>query len=461
MYCPEDRVVSLSETAPQFNAAALTREMAWFEQVLEARISLYFGHETQVASIREIPAPDLAKDPSLFAETIRDLGLSVDDRLVLILALAPHVRPQLLDTFFVQNKTFARGFTEFGGITGNRHGGFLPTGESAAFLLAGEDTARRLEVLALFEPDHPFARHGLLRLEGPEGGEPALSRPLVISPAFLHRVTSGRPHRPEYSMEFPAKRLTTPLAWEDLVLPPEVMGEVEHLLGWIRHSGTIMGEWGLSRVIKPGFRSLFHGPPGTGKTLTASLVGGVCDMDVYRIDLSMMVSKYIGETEKNLANVFDQAEHRNWILFFDEADALFGKRTQATSSNDRHANQETAYLLQRIEDYPGVVILATNLKSNLDEAFFRRFQSAVYFPIPDADQRLQIWQRALSGAGSVLAEDVDIRALAEGHAMSGGAIVNVIRFGAVAALNAGRDSMEMADFERGVRKELLKEGKTG
>ena len=115
------------------------------------------------------------------------------------------------------------------------------------------------------------------------------------------------------------------------------------------------------------------------------MIGQKNGIDVYRIDLSMIVSKYIGETEKNLANVFDQAENRNWILFFDEADALFGKRTSTNTSNDRHSNQEIAYLLQRIEDFPGTVVLATNLKSNIDEAFSRRLQSIIYFPIPDQD----------------------------------------------------------------------------
>lgn len=460
MYKTED-ISGAPVVASRLNAVSLEREMAWFESVLETRIALYFGHETDVPAISAISPPDLSGDPSIYASEVRRLNLTPMDRLVLVLAISPHLRPQILDTFFVQNKTFGRGFTEFGGVTGSRHGGFLPTGETAAFLLAGGEMTLRLEVLSIFDAEHPFAVHGVLRLEGPDESEPALSRSLLVSEAFLQKITTGQEHRPDYSVTFPARRLTTTLAWEDLVLPPEVMEEVIHILGWVRHGPKIMGAWGLSRMIKPGFRALFHGPPGTGKTLTASLMGAVCAMDVYRIDLSMMVSKYIGETEKNLAGVFDQAAHRNWILFFDEADALFGKRTQATSSNDRHANQETAYLLQRIEDFPGVVILATNMKANLDEAFFRRFQSAIYFPVPDVEQRIQIWKRALSGAGSILEEGVDIQKLADEHALSGGSIINVIRFGAVEALNAGRDSISMHDFEKGVRKELLKEGKSG
>jgi SpoVK/Ycf46/Vps4 family AAA+-type ATPase len=193
--------------------------------------------------------------------------------------------------------------------------------------------------------------------------------------------------------------------------------------------------------------------------LTATLIGAEFGIDVYRIDLSMLVSKYIGETEKNLANVFDQAQNKHWILFFDEADALFGKRTQTASANDRYANQEVAYLLQRVEDYPGVVILATNLKGNVDEAFARRFQSLVYFPIPDAEQRHRLWTNTLNGRIR-LAKGVDLCGLAEGYELSGGAITNVVRYAAINALQMQRGTICHEDLVNGVAKELRKEGKT-
>jgi SpoVK/Ycf46/Vps4 family AAA+-type ATPase len=171
----------------------------------------------------------------------------------------------------------------------------------------------------------------------------------------------------------------------------------------------------------------------------------------------MIVSKYIGETEKNLANVFDQARHKNWILFFDEADALFGKRTQVSSSHDRFANQEVSYLLQRVEAHPGNVILATNLKGNIDEAFARRFQSLINFPMPDAEQRQTLWRGMLRER---FAPDVDLKALAQKYELSGGAISNVVRFGAISALRQGRDQIQTNDLVQGVIKELRKEGRT-
>ncbi|MFM7461119.1 MAG: ATP-binding protein, partial [Burkholderiales bacterium] len=211
--------------------------------------------------------------------------------------------------------------------------------------------------------------------------------------------------------------------------------------------------------IKRGYRSLFYGPPGTGKTLTATLIGKNAGVDVYRIDLSMVVSKFIGETEKNLASVFDQAENKNWVLFFDEADALFGKRTQTSSSNDRYANQEVAYLLQRVEDFPGIVILATNMRANIDEAFARRFQSMVHFPMPDAKQRKRLWETVLRDLKR-LADDVNLDQLAEAYELSGGAIANVVRYGAISALQRGQTRIAYTDLQRGIAKELRKEGRT-
>jgi AAA+ superfamily predicted ATPase len=365
----------------------------------------------------------------------------------------------VLDLFFVRNKNLDRGFTEFGGWQGKQHGGFLPTGETAMFLAECGDLARRIALLELFDSSHPFARAGILRLESDASNEPQLSGSLQLSAEALQRLCTGVSHKPDYSIQFPAKLIETPLTWDDLVLAPEVMDQIDVIRAWLVHGETIMNDWGLRSSIKPGYRCLLYGPPGTGKTLTASLIGKSVNADVYRIDLSMVVSKYIGETEKNLARVFDQAQSRNWILFFDEADALFGKRTAASSSNDRHANQEVAYLLQRVEDFPGIVILATNLRANIDEAFSRRFQSIVYFPMPDAAERRRLWLGLMNG-GSRFAKDVNVEELAERYELSGGAISNVLRAAAIEAIRGGRSQIAPTDLHVGLSRELRKEGKT-
>ena len=441
------------------NARALVLELAWLERVLAARLERHFRRETGALDLVRLDPPDLAGDASPYADLVRDCAFGPEERLVLLLALAPHLRPHLLDALFVRNPNFDRGFGEFGGRKGSTHGGFLPTLETASFLVAGDDLAARFRLRRMFEDDHAFRLRGLLLLESATAGEPHFSAGLGMSAEALDLLTVGVRRKPDFSSNFPAKLITSTLAWSDLVLDPEVLDEVLAIEAWIRHGPRIVDDWQLGKVLKPGYRSLFFGPPGTGKTLTATLIGQAVGADVYRIDLSMVVSKYIGETEKNLASVFDQAQNRHWILFFDEADALFGKRTATSSSNDRHANQEVSYLLQRVEDFPGIVILATNLRANIDEAFARRFQSMVHFPMPDAEQRLRLW-KGMFGGGERLSADVNLAALAHEHELAGGAIANVVRFGALSALQAGRDRIASADLRKGIAKELRKEGRT-
>jgi len=246
------------------------------------------------------------------------------------------------------------------------------------------------------------------------------------------------------------------MAWPDLVLPAGTLRQLEEIETYLEHRPTLLAEWGMAKRLRPGYRALFHGPPGTGKTLTAALLGAKLGLEVRRVDLSQAVSKYIGETEKNLAAVLDRAEQHQWLLVFDEADALFGKRSETRDAHDRYANQEIAYLLQRLETFQGVVILATNLPANLDGAFLRRFESVVYFPLPGPEQRLRLWREAFSPLAQL---EVDLEALAVRHELSGGLILNVVRRVSLQAIAAGGRPINDSDLLRAIRQELEKEGK--
>ncbi|GGC76633.1 ATP-binding protein [Undibacterium terreum] len=438
----------------------LEREITWFTQVCNARFDAYFKADHSAPDIEILcPPPDISASDSPYAQLVRECNMSFAERLVLMLAFMPHLRPQVLDLFLLQNASLGRGYSEIGGWRGKIHSGFLPTCETAAFLLAGADLAQRFKVATLFKDEHFFTRSGMLKFDHQASGEPQLGSALMLSNEYLQRLSDGEVHKPDFSANFPAKLMQTKLDWADLVLNPEVMEEIDHIVTWLRQPQHILQAWGLDKAIKPGYRTLFYGPPGTGKTLTASLIGKAVGADVYRIDLSMVVSKYIGETEKNLANVFDQAQNKNWILFFDEADSLFGKRTQTSNSNDRHANQEVSYLLQRVEDFPGVVILATNLKANIDQAFSRRFQSEVYFAMPDVEQRKRLW-RGLFSNPERIAGDVDFQKIAEKYELAGGALLNVARYAAIRALKNGRALIVQDDLIVGIGRELIKDGKT-
>ena len=438
----------------------LKNEINWCRQIIDLRFEQYFCSEDDERKTLDVllcPPPELDTHTP-YGEIVMRMQLGFDERLVLTLALLPHLCPQALDSFFLNNKLLGRPYTEFGGWHGKSHSGFLPTCETALFLLAGNDLTRRLQVMRIFDTDHRLVTEHILQLEYGEPGEPRNSAALRISSEYLEYITTGVQNKPDYSMHFPAKRITSRLEWEDLVLADTTRREIDQLIAWIGHSEEILDGFGLRKNLKRGYRVLFYGPPGTGKTLTATLIGKKMNMDVYRVDLSQVISKYIGETEKNLSGIFDQAESRNWILFFDEADSLFGARTQTSNSNDRAANQEISYLLQRVEDFPGIVILASNLKSNIDEAFSRRFQSTVYFPMPEPEERLTLWKNIFEKT-DVENREQNFEYFAENYELAGGALTNVARYAAISALLDNRKKINKQDLQEGLSKELQKEGK--
>jgi SpoVK/Ycf46/Vps4 family AAA+-type ATPase len=249
------------------------------------------------------------------------------------------------------------------------------------------------------------------------------------------------------------------MEWNDLFLNNHVMMQLKEIETWVTHHHKLMIEWRMEKILKPGYKSLFHGPPGTGKTTTAALLGKKTNRDVYRIDLSQMVSKYIGETEKNLAKIFDRAENKEWILFFDEADALFGKRTSTQDAHDRYANQQVSYLLQRIEDFDGLVILATNLKGNIDDAFMRRFQSIIQFPMPNTEERFKIWSNSFS-ASAELDKSIDLHEIAKKYEISGGAVINIIQHCSLRAMGRDSNLINQNDIIEGIRREYHKNRRT-
>jgi hypothetical protein len=441
------------------NAAVLDAELNWFFKVLDTRIKLQFGHECDYGSIFEVTPPVLNGDESTYGYFVNHYKLSFAERVIFVLSLVPHIRPQLLDVFFTKNASNNRDFTEFGGRNGHSFPGFLPTGETGLYILSGDDLGRRFSFYYLFEADHFFAQHDILGLEHIKPGEPYLNGFLTLNREIVDLVTTGNIRKPLFGSDFPAKLIDTRMEWRDLILDPFTMDQVLEIKAWIEHGHALLHDLGLGKKLKPGYRSLFYGPAGTGKTLTASLLGQETGRDVYRIDLSMVISKYIGETEKNLEKVFKQAENKEWILFFDEADALFGKRTKITDAHDRFANQEVAYLLQRVEDYAGVVILASNMRSNLDEAFTRRFQSIIHFPMPKSGERLRLWQNAFSEK-TRLHDKINFSDIASSYELSGGTIMNVVRYATLMALKKGTLVISRDDVLNGIRKEFQKEGKT-
>jgi DNA polymerase III delta prime subunit len=256
-----------------------------------------------------------------------------------------------------------------------------------------------------------------------------------------------------------AVKMKTIHAWSDLVLPRSTLQRLKEIAAAIKHRHIVYSDWGFERRIASGLglKVLFAGASGTGKTMAAGVIARELGLDVYKIDLSGIVSKYIGETEKNLDRIFRAAQSSNAILFFDEADALFGKRSEVKDAHDRYANIEVAYLLQKIEEYAGVVILASNLSNNIDEAFSRRMHYAIEFPLPDERHREQLW-RGMFPPEVPLAQDVDVQFLAKQFAIAGGDIRNVALDAAFMAAQDGR-VVTMKQLIKAMARQLTKQGK--
>jgi adenylate kinase family enzyme len=412
----------------------------------------------QVETPMEKPVLNQLDSNGFINEFIIENNLTEIDILLLGLALAPHIKPDFLSSIIAEYLPNGGELPEFGGMKTKNHRGILPTGETAQFLIAGNDLEGRISFYTYVHNQSFLYQRRIIKIESVPNGEPKLSGLLILEDEYIEKFITGKILKPQLSSVFPAQLIETQLDWEDLVLNSSTLNHIKEIETWLKFNEILLHEWDMKAKIKPGFRVMFYGAPGTGKTLTASLLGKYTKRDVYRIDLSMVISKYIGETEKNLSSLFDKAADKDWILFFDEADAVFGKRTNVRDAHDKYANQEVSYLLQRIENHPGLVILASNFKTNIDTAFTRRFQSIIEFEVPSFDERLQLWENNLP-RGISIAEDVNLNEISKKYDITGANIVNIIQYACLRTLEDENESIKLHHLLQGIKKEYAKEGK--
>jgi len=440
-------------TVQNNSAAYFNLNLDHLRTIISDQLETYFQDRT-VKPICQIWPGEIENQDKL-KELIPQIN-SKEEWLIILLALLPHITSNFFESIIQKFLPNGGDFAELGGVKGTNYRGMIPTGETALFILAGNDVKKRMEVMKFFSPDHFFYKESILYLENVKEGEPAMSGKIIMQPEWIDLCTLGTVSKPTFSPDFPAKLITTKMEWEDLVINERTARQINDIKIWLHYNSIFMQDWEMDKRIKPGYRTLFYGPPGTGKTLTATLLGNQFEKDVYRIDLSQVVSKYIGETEKNLEKVFKKAENKNWILFFDEADALFGKRSNVQNAHDKYANQEVSYLLQRVEDFPGLIILASNYKSNIDQAFVRRFNSIIHFPVPNSAERLELWKTSLPPK-AILEKDVDLASIATKYEVTGAAIVNVIHYASLQSIFRNSTIITRHDIMEGFKREYEKE----
>lgn len=432
----------------------LKTAILFLKEVIKNRLSFEFNEEVFLNLTLDIEEEDL-----IFTSFIQQYNLNHNDQVLLLLALVANISPNFLGGVITEVLPQGGEFPEFGGVKGKNCRGILPTGETGIFILAGNNIEERTQLINFILNDSNLFKNNIIEIEGVPKGEPLMSGRLLLSEEYVHLFLTGKELKPQLSQEFPASLVTTNLEWEDLVLNSKTLSEVRETEDWLAYNEILMNDWGMKAKIKPGYRVLFCGVPGTGKTLTASLLGKCTNKDVYRVDLSMVVSKYIGETEKNLSKLFDKSINQDWILFFDEADSIFGKRTSVRDAHDKYANQEVSYLLQRIEAHPGLIILASNFKNNIDTAFTRRFHNIIEFEAPGYEERIALWQKNLPNE-IALENTITIEELAKRFSITGANIVNIVQYACLKTIASGKETIQRQHLLEGVKREYSKEGKT-
>lgn len=423
--------------------AALRGALEALEAVIGVRLAERagdpLGRPLDPAGSDELPPLDRYAGTGPLAAVVAAARLSAAEALVLLAAVAPMI-DERYDVLLARlsDRPDATGLT----------------GEAARTLVARGLTGR-LAATALLGPDAPLRASGMLQLDTPDD----LAGRLRPDPR-LARWLLGLPDAPpEVSADFPARPLTTVHTLDDVVLPGPARARVAELTDRIRHQQDVVLDWGFGRHHDhaAGIIALLHGPPGTGKTMTAAALARTVGLPAYVVDLSALVSKFIGETEKALARVFDRAARERCVLVFDEADAVFGRRTEVSDSHDRYANQEVSYLLSRVEQHPGVVVLTTNLLANIDEAFQRRIHVMVELPAPGPGERARLW-RAVLPPELPVATDVDLDGLAHRYQLTGAQIREAATDAAYRAAADGRVVTD-AHLRQGALRQFEKAGR--
>ena len=428
----------------------LSKDLEWLRNCIRLRVSITQGENHNDTFVQP---PSSEESDSMYADFVVKNKLRPEERLLLILALSLHLDPNIINLFTEDENVYrcARLYRPPSGMS------VLPTGETFLYIAAGDDLEKRVRCYSLFDTAHLFYKQSVIELGEVTKGESIYNGIISITQTFRDLFIYNAHGKPRFSPDFPAHLLTTRLEWNDMVLMPRTRESIEEVQAYLEHYSTMVNELGMAKHARAGCRILFYGDPGTGKTLAASLLGKHLGKDVYRVDISAVTSKYIGESTKRLDSLFNTAESKGWIIFIDEGDALLGQRksTENENNSSHYANQDVAFLLQRIENYDGIIIVATNLKNNLDRAFLRRFQGMVRFHAPDEAGQLRLWQENIS-SGCPLDSSIDLQKIIRQHPLTPASIVNVIFRTTVLALKRKTNIINADDLLTCIKDEELR-----
>jgi AAA+ superfamily predicted ATPase len=431
------------------NIECISSEIDWLSSRIDNLLNKNFSEF--------LPLPVLKFD-SAYGKLISEYELAESERVMLSLAFASMFKPSILTPFTVLF-TNPEKKSRFGGIYKEEYGQFYPTVRTAIFLLTGDDEEMMNYYVSYFNNRNKLFTSNLLLTSEPQGNKTFLNQQIIFNDQFISTILHGEPPSLDGDSGFPAKRGKRTHTMKDVVLDEKTIKELQKFHRFARNMKTL---WSLpnSNKYRQNFIGIFSGDPGTGKSHTAEAIGNELNLPVYKVNFAQLVSKYIGETEKNLERVFDRFSGQPNILFFDEAESIFSKRIEVKDSHDKHSNNEQSFLLQKIEEYNGIVILATNvqnLSQYFDKAFQRRIRQIVTFSFPEYLERIRLWENALSDPFKY--EEGLLDKLAKNYQFSGGGIYNIISEGVIEALDRKTEILTFELLEQPIIDEFKKTGR--
>lgn len=438
---------------PMVSIESLNAELNWVTKCIKHSTDSYHNQHALDRSIFEI----CELKEGIYTDFVQKYDFGIAERMTLGLSILVNLKPEIFDCFLTPNPETGKPFREYGGIIDKNTFQFKPTLRTVIFILSNGNGEAFIKYQNILRSNNRLFTEQIVNLYSVGEYQNYLPDSLIqLDSAYIDFLLAGDIPRLDSGSNFPAKLLETNKTFDDLVLKPSAKDQLKPALNYVRIQQELYLNKDVGKKIKKGFVLLLYGPPGTGKTLTASIIGNELNTQVYQIDSSLVVSKYIGETEKNLERVFKRLEGKNCILFFDEADAMFGKRTEVLDSKDRYANQGVSYLLQRMEKFDGLIILATNYEANFDDAFKRRILTKIHIGRPDVSERIQLWNNALPNGYSYISQAF-VEALSEHFAFTGANIAVVIKMSIEKAFSEGKTVLSanlMAPFLEIVGREV-------
>jgi len=437
--------------------ARLAEEIIWLQEIIKARFDQVQADDPLDLLLIHYPL-QLAQTENFYDEFVAQHQLGPEEKLLLLLALLPSYKPDALHNFIPGNNLHDHNlYNETGGEIDKVTGVFYPTLKTFLFLVAGTNAKEYATHWHKLAEENTLVKKQIVYSSASSmAAEDSLHARLRLAAEIFPAIIFGRKNTLEFNADLPVKLLNTSHDWKDLVVDAHVLEQLNDFADW-HHSKEALKE--MDPTLKTGYVALFYGPSGTGKTMTAALMGKRCGLPVYRISVSSIVSKWVGETGKNIKKLFEKLKSRDCILFFDEADSLFGARTNVEDAQDKYANQEIATLLMEIEEYEGMIILATNLEKNIDKAFKRRINSLILFDRPGPALRKRLWEQYLP-KGFTLHEQIDLQKISKTIDVTGANIRNIYKMCAAKAIKQGgrviHDNNHLIHYSR---LELWKEGR--